>query len=62
VIVQIPLANFFSILNVIFSFEFVWFVIFIFSRASVISYVISFEIGLPFSSRIILNVASSPGL
>ncbi len=62
-IVQIPLVNFFSILNDVGSFEFVLPVIFIFSSASVISYVTSLEIGLLFSSRrVILNVVFSPGL
>ena len=61
-IVQIPLVNSFLILNVVSWFEIVVFVIFVFSRASVISYVTSLETGLLFSSRIILNVASSPGL
>ena len=61
-IVQIPLVNSFSILIEVSSFEFVSPSIFVFWRASVISYVTSLEIWLPFSSRIILNVASSPGL
>jgi len=62
VIVQIPLVNSFSILIDVSSFEFVLPVIFVFSRASVIWYVTSWETWLPSSSRIILNVASSPGL
>ena len=61
-IVQIPLVNSFSILIDVSSFEFVLPVIFVFSSASVISYVTSADVGLLFSSRIILNVASSPGL
>lgn len=61
-IIQGPPANSFSILNDVFSFEFVLPVIFVFSRSSIISYVTSFEIDLLFSLNLISNVASSPGL
>jgi len=55
-------VNSFLILKDVFSFEFVSFVTFVFSRASVISYVIPLDMGVPSSSKIILKVSSSPGL
>ena len=62
VIVQIPLVNSFSILTDVSSFEFAVPSIVVFCRASVIVYVTCWDVWVPSSSRIILNVASSPAL